>query len=426
MLDETIVDELEDRGFRVKLVFSSTQECTKVVVEEDHYRYFVKCYPLKEMFRTSTQKKLINNELSMAENFKKWNMATCVQFVKRFYTKSTLFMFYTYYKHVTLDSLLLQKSLTNNQRILLFKDLLSLLYELRSAGVLHRHLSPDKILVANSMLKFSGIKYCTEVTRALYETDEYLYLQKHKTHLYAIAPEVLLNQFTGYKTQIFSFGILVYLITHKAYPFGNNNMQQLKQLYVDDVFKPNISNELSEELYYMLSNSLQINYNNRMALSEIKIAVGNMYKSIVHEEETLRQKTYSVMHPKIKIDDLPPSRTLLKEQLFGYKAKMMGVQLAKKLPRLQKKVIPKLGGALSKLMEDRSQHQGSQNESQIPEQSGSIVFRKNESYLSHVSNRAEQIRLKPLSLSHKTLSIRRSDTPTSIVAAFCFFNNLLF
>lgn len=99
------------------------------------------------------------------------------------------------------------------------RDLLSIMYELRGAGVLHRHLSPDKILVTSNQLKFCGFKFCTDVKKPKYDTDEYIYLIKNKTNMYCIAPEVLLNEFTGFKTQIFTFGIIVYLITHRQYPY---------------------------------------------------------------------------------------------------------------------------------------------------------------------------------------------------------------
>lgn len=214
-----MLEELIERGYTVRKVVKSTQECTKLVVDDESSRYFVKCYPLRMIFRTTDSRKIINNELTMAENFKKMDLNTCVQFVKRVYTKTTLFIFFVFYRHITLEQLISNKTLSEQQMVLVMRDLLAIIYELRGAAVLHRHLSPEKILVTSNQLKFCSLKYCTDVRKTKYETDEYMYLLKNRTNLFCIAPEVLLNIFTGYKTQIFSFGVLSYLIIHKCYPY---------------------------------------------------------------------------------------------------------------------------------------------------------------------------------------------------------------
>lgn len=78
MIEESVVDELESRGYVVRKIVKSTVECTKLVADDANNRYFIKCYSLKEIFRTTAEKKIINNEMNMAENFKKWDLNTCV------------------------------------------------------------------------------------------------------------------------------------------------------------------------------------------------------------------------------------------------------------------------------------------------------------------------------------------------------------
>lgn len=317
MIEDSVIDELEQRGYSVRKVVKSTAECTKLVVDDPKTRYFVRCYPLKEIFRTSEGRKIINNELNMAENFKKWDLNTCVSYVKRIYTKSTLFMFFIFHRHVTLETLLSTKPLTESQIILVLRDLLAIIYELRGAGVLHRHLSPDKILVAGNQLKFCGFKYCTNIQKVKYDTDEYMYLLKNRTNVYCISPEVLLNTFTGFKTQIFNFGVIMFYLTHQSYPFPEQNLEVLKNIYIAGIERPKIDPRFSEDVVYILQRTLQIGYTDRMALSELKLTIGAMYKTIVHEEETIRTKLYSTMNPTIKIEDAITPKNVLKEQLYG-------------------------------------------------------------------------------------------------------------
>lgn len=321
MIEDSVIDELEQRGYSVRKVVKSTAECTKLVVDDPKTRYFVRCYPLKEIFRTSEGRKIINNELTMAENFKKWDLNTCVSYVKRIYTKTTLFMFFVFHRHVTLETLLSTKPLSESQIILVLRDLLAIIYELRGAGVLHRHLSPDKILVAGNQLKFCGFKYCTNVQKAKYDTDEYMYLLKNRTNVYCISPEVLLNEFTGFKTQIFNFGVIMFYLTHQSYPFPEQNLEYLKNIYIAGVERPKIDPRFSEDVVYILQRTLQIGYTDRMALSELKLTIGAMYKTIVHEEESIRTKLYSTMNPTIKIEDTIIPKNVLKEQLFGVSTK---------------------------------------------------------------------------------------------------------
>lgn len=232
-----MLEELSERGYTVKKVVRSTQECTKLVVDDQNSRYFVKCYPLRIIFRTTDSKKIINNELTMAENFKKMDLNTCVQFVKRVYTKTTLFIFFVFYRHITLEQLITNRTLSEQQIALILRDLLAIIYELRGAAVLHRHLSPDKILVTSNQLKFCSLKYCTDIRKTTYETDEYMYMLRNRTNLFCIAPEVLLNIFSGYKTQIFSFGVLTYLIIHKCYPYEKMQNEPGVQDYHQSSFK---------------------------------------------------------------------------------------------------------------------------------------------------------------------------------------------
>ena len=399
-MEETILDELEQRGYILRKVVKSTQECTKLVVDDQTSRYFVRCYSLKELFRTSETRKLVNNELNMAENFKKSDLNTCVQFVKRLYTKHTLFMFFVYHRHITLETLLSTKALGEAQKILVLRDLLAILYELRGVGVLHRHLSPDKILVTGSQLKFCSIKYCTPVQKPKYDTDEYLYMLRNQTNLFSIPPEVLFNEFTGFKTQIFSFGVIVYLLFHQHYPFPAISIDDLKNLYKTSLEKPQIDLRLKEELVYMLQKSLQLNYNDRMSLSEVKLRVGELYKEIVAEEESIRQKLYNIMNPAIKIDDSQPLKQSLKELLFVLDPKKPPQVYS--LPAISRKKntrmieLPLEGLSMADRTE-RGQGSGAVGDHNISDLS-SNEHRREPAHISLLAHRAEKLLNRPLLL----------------------------
>ena len=411
MIEESVLEELEERGYTVRKIVKSTQECTKLVADDSENRYFVKCYPLKEIFRTTGQKKVINNELTMAENFKKWDLNTCVQFVKRVYTKTTLFMFFTFHRHITLETLLTLKPLTPQQIVLLLRDLLAIIYELRGAGVLHRHLSPDKIIVTSNQLKFCSFKYCTPIKKAKLETDEFMYLTKNMTNLYCVAPEVLLNEFTGFKTQIFSFGVLAYLTTHLAYPYvdpaGDTKLIHLKNAYTSGTAKSvYIQPRLTEDMFYLLQNALQISYSDRMSLSEVKVSVGSLYKQIVHEEETIRQKLYNTMNPAIKIDDIPPTKQALKEQLFGFKTKSSR-SAGGSLPTIAK---PSAGPLLRFIepQEERPGPEASQhNASELV--AAQANKKHNASHLELLLHRSQKVQVRPVKLGIGAFAGQASD-----------------
>jgi serine/threonine protein kinase len=488
MIEESVVEELSERGYTVRKVVKSTRECTKLVVDDETYRYYVKCYPLKVIFRTAAERKVINNELTMAENFKKMDLNTCTQFVKRVYTKTTLYLFFNFYRHVTLESLISNKSLSEQQIVLIMRDLLAIIYELRGASVLHRHLSPDKILVTGSQLKFCSFKYCTDIRKIKYDTDEYMYLLKNKTNLFCIAPEVLLNTFTGFKTQIFSFGVLTYLLTHRCYPYESmqndpqleesplnsvkrqkevdgshfkndskvldeyvsnpgklpklnfntfakdkkplyestdklnplsvmnqsttaiapsKQIEYLKNYYASGNPKPYVDPRLTEDLFYTLKNSLKVSYNDRMALSEIKVTVGTLYKQIVQEEEVIRQKLYNVMNPSLKVDDAKPSNEALKEHLYGFKTK---ASEGSKMPKVMRKPLNHMPSIISYKMDNPEAFSRFEMDSDQNLHSkgiaGSPQRRSVRTHLETIVNRTEKVFLRPVSLGIMKRSLK--------------------
>ena len=77
------------------------------------------------------------------------------------------------------------------------------------------------------------------------------YIMSHYTNLSCLAPEVLLQRFIGFKTQVFSFGYLLYVITHGFNPFAGEDVKSLQNCYLDDT-KPFIDPDLDPKIYYLI------------------------------------------------------------------------------------------------------------------------------------------------------------------------------
>ena len=106
--------------------------------------------------------------------------------------------------------------------------------------------------------------------------------------MYSFPPELLMNSFTGFKSQVFCFGVILYFIVHGCYPFHAKDIKSLKNVYLDTSWKPAIDPDLNPEIYYMIQNSIAIDYSDRIGLEEIKREITKMYATIKGDEDNLR------------------------------------------------------------------------------------------------------------------------------------------
>ena len=151
--------ELLNLGFNVMQRLKVEKEYISFLVSKKGEKFFAKCFKLREIFRDPSLKQWVNNEIDVAEKFASSGYYTSVLLLDKIYTNNILILFYEFYEHITLEQLVSMKLLSDNDIKLILKDLLRIMHDLRKMGLVHKHLSPDKILVINKMLKFSGLRY---------------------------------------------------------------------------------------------------------------------------------------------------------------------------------------------------------------------------------------------------------------------------
>jgi len=286
--------ELLNQGYEIQRVVKESPEYISMVVKKKGDNFFVKCFKLREIFRNPSMKRLVNNEIDIAEKFASSGYHTSILLLDKIYSNNILLLFYEHYVHITLDELVSQKQLSEEEIKLVLKDLLRIMHDLRKMGLVHKHLSPDKILVVNKMLKFSGLKYIQPVALSKFEELDHKFILSNYSNMYSFPPEVVMNEFTGYKSQIFCFGVILYFLVHGEYPYKADSISGLRNVYLDKQWKPRIDPTINPEIYYMIQNSISTDYSDRIGLDEIRREITKMYDSIKSEEDNLRIKVYTI------------------------------------------------------------------------------------------------------------------------------------
>lgn len=139
--------ELLNLGFTVEKKLKLEKEYISFLVIKNGEKFFAKCFKLREIFRDPSLKQWVNNEIDVAEKFASSGFYTSVLLLDKVYTNNILILFYEYYEHITLEKLISMKYLSDKDIKLILKDLLRILHDLRKMGLVHKHLSPDKILI---------------------------------------------------------------------------------------------------------------------------------------------------------------------------------------------------------------------------------------------------------------------------------------
>ena len=301
MNEQKLKKELKDLGYDIKVVMKFNKEGAKIIADRQNAkeRYFLKCFNLRDIFKSPSIKKWVNNEIKMGELLSSSSYHTGVTLIEKVYTQNYLIMVYEYYKHRTLEQIITEKKLRDRDIKLLLRDLVRILEDLRKLGLIHKHLSPDKIIVANnSMLKFTGLDFLHPVgTTTVIHNEQII---KHFANINCIPPELALNKFIGFKTQVFSFGVILYLITHGFWPYESSSLKQLRNYYLDNDYKPFIDPNLHPKIYYLIQKTIAVDYNDRIGLTEIKKEIYSMYKGIKHDEDNIRSKLYNIRNPNMK------------------------------------------------------------------------------------------------------------------------------
>ena len=152
----------------------------------------------------------------------------------------------------------LSESISRN----IFKQLIETIKYIHSKGIVHRDIKPDNILLnINNNIKLCDFGVSKEIKKGQLITDSC------GTPAF-IAPEILLDEpYDPYKTDIWSSGVVLYVMVSGFFPFNGINESQLHRHILSGKFPKlqNISNELND----LINKILEINPKKRITIDEI-------------------------------------------------------------------------------------------------------------------------------------------------------------
>lgn len=78
MDEEKIKQEMRQEGFKIQKIMSSMDNCVKIIADRNEERVFVKCYNLRQIFKSNVYKKWVNHEIKIGELLSTSNTHTAV------------------------------------------------------------------------------------------------------------------------------------------------------------------------------------------------------------------------------------------------------------------------------------------------------------------------------------------------------------
>ena len=132
---------------------------------------------------------------------------------------------------------------------------------MKNKNIIHRDLKPSNILLSISKSKID--KICFKISdfglSKLFEGTKMSVINSKDTSL-TMSPEVLKgeNDLIGYKSDIWSLGIIIYYMLFKEYPYnGQTEMQIIQEINKKNKLKSSDNQELDDLINKML---IIINY----------------------------------------------------------------------------------------------------------------------------------------------------------------------
>ncbi|CAO3703815.1 unnamed protein product [Rhizopus stolonifer] len=203
--------------------------------------------------------KAIVSEFAVSYTLKHINILRTLDFVKIDNHQSKFGLVVDYCNQGDLNALICERALEPKEIHALFKQLLHGVKYLHDAGVAHRDLKPDNLLLDGHILKIADFGSC-DVFRAEGETSDMMSSGRAGTTPY-MAPEVFKEKsYWGKIADIWSIGIIFFSMHHSCVPFHyarsyDSNYRQYIRTYEKRRFESfeEIDPDARSVLYLMLT-----------------------------------------------------------------------------------------------------------------------------------------------------------------------------
>ena len=156
------------------------------------------------------------------------------------------------------------------------KQILNLVINLRSHGIIHRDLRPENIFITNKL----GKDYLNIINFSIARqigNNQLITNEPYGTFCFS-APEVILNNNYTFKAENFSLGILFFILIKGRFPFNETTPEKLAikiiKCDINSIFNQNEKYGQLKDEFYFLSQLLNSNPSSRLSL---KLLVNHSY-----------------------------------------------------------------------------------------------------------------------------------------------------
>lgn len=240
---------------------------------------------------TPKMQELLATEIQALTNI---NSDSVVRFKKMCKSGTTYYIIMDYCSGGNLEELLSSSSYISSELILRWStQLLSALFAFQSNHILHRDLKPANILLTSRNLREADIKVC-DLGLARVLSGDMLATTQVGTPLTS-APEILTGQPYDFKVDLWSFGVILYQLSHKKPPFPARTFQELLQMQRT---LPIFNTEIDIKLKALIMDLLAYYPNQRPNLEQISKYAYFTYSTPLREDIDLNQATSSIGHSR--------------------------------------------------------------------------------------------------------------------------------
>lgn len=155
-----------------------------------------------------------------------------------------------------------------SEALLYTRSMLMAVNHLHQVGIVHRDLKPENFLFSKS--KSPGNLKLVDFGLSNKFTNKFEKLHSSVGTPYYIAPEVLDEEY-GFKCDLWSIGVILYIMISGDIPFYSNNMSNLlNKIHIGayNMSKNPIWNEINEETKHLVTRMLCINADDRLSAME--------------------------------------------------------------------------------------------------------------------------------------------------------------